>query len=95
MRHPYFKDARESEAQKIQSESPRGISNNTSKSDTMSSKKSSLQNSAKQKALDGSSKMNAVINKALPSISAMGDEITTKPNHQVCLLYLIHIQYLA
>lgn len=78
MRHPFFKDARESESQKIQSESPRGaVSGNASKSDhssTHKSTKSGFAHSGKQKAQDGSSKMNAVLNKALPNINSGADE---------------------
>ena len=84
MRHPYFKDARETESQKIQSESPRGvISSNTAKSDPTAAKKTGFHNSGKQKALDGSAKINAVLNKALPNInSGAVDENTAKSNFQ-------------
>lgn len=85
MRHPYFKDARETESQKIQSESPRGaINSNTAKSDRSATKKNGFQNSGKQKALDGSAKINAVLNKALPNInSGTVDENTAKSNFQL------------
>mmetsp|Transcript_17710 Transcript_17710/g.33376 ORF Transcript_17710/g.33376 Transcript_17710/m.33376 type:complete len:505 (+) Transcript_17710:142-1656(+) len=90
MRHPYFKEARESESQKMQSESPRGVVSGTTKSDpnaASKSLKSGFQASGKQKALDGSSKMNAVLNKALPSINAGGDDTTGKSNLQVGSLH--------
>lgn len=91
MRHPYFKEARESESQKLQSESPRGVlSGSTTKSDPNAankSLKSGFQASGKQKALDGSAKMNAVLNKALPSINAGVDDSTGKSNVQVGSLH--------
>jgi serine/threonine protein kinase len=92
MRHPYFKDAREAEAQKMQTESPRGVAvipNATTKSDPSASQKlvktglSSIDNSKKLKSVDGSSKVNTTLNKALPNINSGMDESESKNSLQV------------
>jgi hypothetical protein len=83
MRHPFFKDARETESQKMQTtESPRGVKTDAG---AVHKKTGGLHNSGKQKALDGSSKMHAVLNKALPNINSGADENTAKSHFQVTI----------